>query len=73
MGLEAKKLLSSHKGVHFREALDQSARAGSERFWFQARQDKRRNTLCISRLGCRSLGAKDPLSSRRRLVQSFPH
>ena len=70
MGLEAKKLLSSRKGVHFREALDQSARAGSERFWFQARQDKRRNT---SHFGNRSLGAKDPLSSHRRLVQSFPH
>ena len=55
-----------------REALIKSARAGSERFCSQARFEKRRNTVCISRFSNRRLGAKDPLSSRRRFIQSFP-
>ena len=49
-----------------------SARAGSERFCSQARFGKRWNTVCISRFSNRGLGAKDPLSSRRRFIQSFP-
>ena len=54
------------------EALIKSARAGSERFCSQARFKKRRNTVCISRFLNRRLGAKDPLPSRRRFIQSFP-
>ena len=55
-----------------REALIKSARAGSERFCSQARFGKWRNTLCISHFSNRRLGAKDPLPSRRRFIQSFP-
>ena len=55
-----------------REALIKSARAGSERFCSQARFEKRWNTVCISRFSNRRLRAKDPLSSRRRFIQSFP-
>ena len=56
-----------------KEALIKSARAGSERFCSQARFGKWRNTLCISHFSNRRLGAKDPLSSRRRFIQSFPN
>ena len=55
-----------------REALIKSARAGSERFCSRARYGKRGNTVCISRFSYRRPGAKDPLSSRRRFIQSFP-
>ena len=55
-----------------REALIKSARAGSERFCSQARFEKRWSTVCISRFSNRRLRAKDPLSSRRRFIQSFP-
>ena len=58
-------------GFSFKEALIKSARAGSERFCSQARFGKWRNTVCISHFSNRSLGAKDPLSSRRRFIQSF--
>ena len=55
----------------FRESLNKSARAGSEGFCSQARDGKWRNTVCISHFSSRSMGAKDPLPSRRRLIQSF--
>ena len=66
------ELYVSIPSAHTREALNKSARAGSERFCSQARFGKRRNTACISRFSNRRLGAKDPLSSRRRFIQSFP-
>ena len=66
------ELYVSVPSAHTREALIKSARAGSERFCSQARFGKRRNTLCISHFSNRSMGAKDPLSSRRRFIQSFP-
>ena len=53
------------------EALNKSARAGSERFCSQTRFEKWGNTVCISHFSNRRLGAKDPLPSRRRFVQSF--
>ena len=53
------------------EALNKSARAGSERFCSQTRFGKWRNTVCISHFSNRRLGANDPLPSRRRFVQSF--
>ena len=56
-----------------REALIKSARAGSERFCPQASFEKWRNTLCISHFSKGSMWAKDPLSSRRRFIQSFPN
>ena len=48
-----------------------SARADSEGFCSQAKTGKRRNTACISRFSVCGMGAKDPLLSRRRLIQSF--
>ena len=54
-----------------REALNNSARAGGERFFPNRRFRKRRNTVCISRFLNRTDGEKDPLPSRRRIVQSF--
>ncbi len=54
-----------------REALIKSARAGSERFFSSRRLQKWRNTVCISHFLSRSDGEKDPLSSRRRFIQSF--
>ena len=54
-----------------KEALIKSARAGSERFCSRARYGKRGNTACISRFSYRRPRAKDPLSSRRRFIQSF--
>ena len=59
-------------GLYSKEALIKSARAGSERFCSQARFGKWRNTVCISHFSNRRLGAKDPLPSRRRFIQSFP-
>ena len=56
-----------------REALIKSARAGSERFCPQASFEKWRNTLCISHFSKGRMWAKDPLSSRRRFIQSFPN
>ena len=46
-----------------KEALAQSSRAESERFFSQSRHTKRWNTLCISRFGCRRVDEKDPLSA----------
>ena len=54
-----------------REALNHSARAGSERFFPSRRFRKRRNPVCISRFLNRTDGGKDPLPSRRRIVQRF--
>ena len=59
-------------GLYSKEALMKSARAGNERFCSQARFGKWRNTVCISHFSNRRLGAKDPLPSRRRFIQSFP-
>ena len=55
-----------------KEALNNSARAGSERFFPSRRFRKRWNTVCITRFLNRTDGGKDPLLSRRRIVQSFP-
>ena len=55
----------------FRESLNKSARAGSEGFCSQARDGKWRNTVCISHFSSCGMGAKDPLSSRRRIIQRF--
>ena len=46
-----------------KEALTQSSRAESERFFSQSRHTKRWNTLCISRFVCRRVDEKDPLST----------
>ena len=46
-----------------KEALTQSSRAESERFFSQSRHTKRWNTLCISRFVCRRVDEKDPLSA----------
>ena len=54
-----------------REALIKSARAGSERFFSSRRVQKWRNTVCISHFRTRTDREKDPLSSRRRFIQSF--
>ena len=54
-----------------KEAPFESARAGSERFCSQASSGKCGNTVCISHFSERRLGAKDPLSSRRRFDRSF--
>ncbi len=54
-----------------REALIKSTRTGSERFCLQTRYGKCGNTVCISHSSYRRLGAKDPLSSRRRFIQRF--
>ena len=54
-----------------REALIKSARAGSERFFSSRRLQKWRNTVCISHFLSRADREKDPLSSRRRFIQSF--
>ena len=53
------------------EALIPSAETDSEGFCSQAKTGKRRNTACISRFSVCGMGAKDPLLSRRRLIQSF--
>lgn len=55
-----------------REALIKSTRTGSKRFCLQTRYGKCGNTVCISHFSYQRLGAKDPLSSRRRFIQSFP-
>jgi hypothetical protein len=54
------------------EALIKSARADGESFWFRRKFGKRRNTVCISSFSNCTTGAKDPLSRRRRFIQSFP-
>ena len=54
-----------------RETLNHSARAGSERFFPSRRFRKRWNPVCISRFLNRADGGKDPLPSRRRVVQRF--
>ena len=51
--------------LFFKEALIQSARAGSESFFVRQKHGKQRNTLCISWFSCCMDGGKDPLSSRR--------
>ena len=55
----------------FREALIKSARAGSEGFCSQAKDEKWRNTECISHFSSCGMGTKGPLSGRRRFVQRF--
>ena len=55
-----------------REALTKSARAGSEGFCSHAKDGKWRNTLCISHFSSCGMGTRDPLSGRRRFIQSFP-
>ena len=57
--------------VCFQEALDHSARAGSERFFLSRRFRKRRNPVWISRFWNRTDGGKDPLPSRSRIIQRF--
>ena len=59
--------------LNTKEALIHSARAGGERFSLSRRFKKRRNTECISRFLNRADGGKDPLPSRRRIIQSFPN
>ena len=59
--------------VCFQEALDHSARAGSERFFPSRRFRKRWNPVWISRFWNRTDGGKDPLPSRRRIIQRFPN
>ena len=54
-----------------REALNHSARAGGERFFPSRRFRKRWNPVWISRFLNRTDGGKDPLPSRRRIVQRF--
>ena len=56
-----------------KEALIKSARAGSERFFVRQKNGKPGNTLCISGFSFCMDGEKDPLSSRRRFIQSFPN
>ena len=53
------------------EALNKSARAGSDRFFVRQKNGKRRNTVCISRFSFCMDGKKDSLSSRRQFIQSF--
>ena len=55
-----------------REVLSKSASADSERFCFLRKFPKVRNTVCISTFGNCTEGAKDPLFSRGRFIQSFP-
>ncbi len=54
-----------------KEALIKSARADSGRFCFRKKDGKSRNTVCISGFSACISGAKDPLLSRRRFIQSF--
>ena len=54
-----------------RETLIKSARADGERFCFLRKFGKVRNTVCISTFPFCTEGAKDPLLSRRRLIQRF--
>ena len=56
-----------------KEALSHSARAGGESFFPSRRFRKRWNPVWISRFWNRTDGEKDPLPSRRRIVQSFPN
>ena len=51
-------------------ALIKSTRTGSERFCLQTRYGKCGNTVCISHFSYRRLGAKDPLSSRKRFIHT---
>ena len=53
-----------------REALNESARAVSERFCHELRFENRRNTLCISRFSNRKVGTKDPLSAAADLFRA---
>ena len=66
---EAKSLAVS--SCRFKEALNNSARAGGERFFPSRRFRKRWNPVWISRFWNRTDGGKAPLPSRRRIVQSF--
>ena len=50
-----------------------SASADSERFYFLRKFEKSRNTGRISDFPNCTEGAKDPLLSRRRLIQRFPY
>ena len=54
-----------------REALNKLARAGSVRFFVRQKNGKQGNTVCISCFSFCVDGEKDPLSSRRRFIQSF--
>ena len=58
---------------NYREALMKLASADSEEFYYQTRCGKCGNTVGISHFLYRSLGTKDPLLSRSRLIQSFPN
>ena len=53
------------------EALNKLARAGSVRFFVRQKNGKQWNTVCISCFSFCVDGEKDPLSSRRRFIQSF--
>ena len=54
-----------------REALNKLARAGSVIFFVRQKNGKQWNTVCISCFSFCVDGEKDPLSSRRRFIQSF--
>ena len=56
-----------------KEALNKLARAGSVRFFVRQKNGKQGNTVCISCFSFCVDGEKDPLSSRRRFIQSFPN
>ena len=69
----AQNLLPKTAKAVFREALNHSARAGSERFFPSRRFRKRWNPVWISRFLNRTDGGKDPLPSRSRIIQRFPN
>ncbi|MDD6643565.1 MAG: hypothetical protein PUF80_05005 [Firmicutes bacterium] len=58
------------KSSDFREALNKSARAVSERFCRKLRLENRRNTLCISRFSNRKVAARDPLGAAADLFRA---
>ena len=58
-------------GGRIREPLNNSARAGGEGFWLSRKYRNCGNTLCISQFRYCTDGAKDPPSSRSRIVQRF--